>query len=158
MRGFVSPLNKPKVCTRCKELKPPTSFYKNGKKLQSRCKPCHNIVSNELRNPILRGLSEARRSLRRGSRSHYKRDRQKISEYRRQWEIKNPEKMKAHRIVHRSIKRGDLIRPNICEKCGKSGRIEASHTDYSKPLWVEWLCPKCHRRKDFGTWIHLITA
>lgn len=59
----------------------------------------------------------------------------------------------AYRIVRSAIERGDLIRPNSCERCGvlaqntKDGRayVQAHHRDYSKPLDVEWICAKCHR-------------
>lgn len=58
----------------------------------------------------------------------------------------------AHRHVHAAVKKGLLIRPETCSRCGaspktKDGRsaIQGHHADYEKPLDVEWLCPKCHR-------------
>lgn len=62
-------------------------------------------------------------------------------------------KLRAHRAVRSAIKRGDLIRPKCCSRCGLSpmkkngiSGIEAHHHDYIRPLEVEWLCPTCHRR------------
>ena len=63
-------------------------------------------------------------------------------------------KEKAGRLVRDAVRRGDLVRPKICEKCGlpgsvsKDGRmtIQGHHKDYSRPLDVEWLCAKCHRK------------
>lgn len=60
---------------------------------------------------------------------------------------------RAYRLVRSAIERGKLIRPLTCARCGKQpnptsdGRsaIHAHHSDYSKPLDVEWLCPSCHR-------------
>lgn len=60
---------------------------------------------------------------------------------------------KAYSKVRNAIKYGVLVRPDICERCGKDpgkasdgrSKIHAHHHDYDKPLDVEWLCAKCHR-------------
>ncbi len=59
---------------------------------------------------------------------------------------------RARRKTRSAIKAGVLIRPVACSKCDAMPRrrdglngVQAHHTDYSKPLQVEWLCPKCHR-------------
>lgn len=41
-------------------------------------------------------------------------------------------------------KKGLLIRPAGCTKCGSAKRIEAHHPDYAKPLDVIYLCKRCH--------------
>jgi len=54
--------------------------------------------------------------------------------------------------VQRAVRRGDLIRPERCERCGdvpprdRDGKsaIVADHPDYAKPLEVHWLCRDCH--------------
>jgi len=60
----------------------------------------------------------------------------------------HPERAAAQRRVRDAIRRGDLIRPTRCPRCGRRNsvsRIEAHHADYSKPLEVTWLCALCHR-------------
>lgn len=54
----------------------------------------------------------------------------------------------ARAAVHRAICRGQLVRPETCEQCGASGRIEAAHYSYREPLYVRWLCKPCHRAFD----------
>ena len=67
----------------------------------------------------------------------------------RAWKKRYPERDQANQAVHHAIDRGDLVRPDICEHCGRSDLpIEASHTDYSRQLDVEWLCRPCHQIKD----------
>lgn len=58
---------------------------------------------------------------------------------------------RAQGRVEKAILRGRLVRPETCEKCGKSPRfrdgrsgIQAHHADYNKPLDVMWLCQPCH--------------
>ena len=63
------------------------------------------------------------------------------------WERSNPAGRPAHRLVHLAIKSGKLERPNRCDDCGLERRVEAHHEDYSRPLWVKWLCRSCHRRR-----------
>lgn len=64
-------------------------------------------------------------------------------------------KESARRAVRDAIKRGELVRPDTCQKCGtkppraRDGRsnIHGHHHDYSKPLDVEWICAMCHRKE-----------
>jgi hypothetical protein len=58
------------------------------------------------------------------------------------------QRRRARAAVYRAVRRGALPRPNSCASCGAKGRVEGHHIDYSRPLDVEWLCPKCHRRAD----------
>ena len=60
------------------------------------------------------------------------------------WREKNAEKRLANGIVNDAIRRGKLIKPDACSRCGKTGRIHGHHPDYSKPLEVMWLCHGCH--------------
>ena len=56
----------------------------------------------------------------------------------------DPVKMKCRRKTRTAIELGKLVRLSICERCGIKDRINAHHSDYSKPLKVEWLCFRCH--------------
>lgn len=50
----------------------------------------------------------------------------------------------AHATVYRAVKSGVIRRPERCERCLLAGPVQAHHTDYSRPLYIEWLCPTCH--------------
>lgn len=82
----------------------------------------------------------------------------------REWQRRNPEKLKAHQILSWAVQSKKIIRPNRCSKCNKSsslGIIQAHHSDYSKPLDVIWLCCTCHRgahRKKFCIHGHKLDA
>ena len=58
---------------------------------------------------------------------------------------------RAHDVMERAIKSGQLVNPGICESCNFSGQfadgrnaIQGHHDDYNKPLSVRWLCQRCH--------------
>lgn len=31
--------------------------------------------------------------------------------------------------------------------CGRTGKVDGHHEDYLRPLYVKWLCHKCHMRR-----------
>jgi hypothetical protein len=57
---------------------------------------------------------------------------------------KFPEKYRARMEVLMAMRKGEIVKPENCVKCGARERIQAHHTDYTKPLIVEWLCRGCH--------------
>jgi len=150
--------NERRICIECKKGKPLTDYYMvQGKWYQSRCKPCHIRNCKETKDPIRTGITEAIRGQRRyGKRGNTYSQTPNQKAYMKKWRKNNKHKIRAHYLVSEAIKHGELIRPLKCVKCQKEGKIEASHSDYKKPLMIEWLCSKCHRIKDNGKWIHLI--
>lgn len=85
------------------------------------------------------------RAIAKWNKAHPEYNRQKKHE----WRKRNREKNAAHCKVYRATKKGILVRPEACDRCGKECRPQASHDDYSKPLEVEWLCQPCHSQKDY---------
>jgi hypothetical protein len=62
---------------------------------------------------------------------------------------------KAHGLVKYALLTGKLLR-QPCAVCGAS-KAQAHHPDYTKPLWVVWLCSTHHRAAHRGlTWANLI--
>lgn len=58
-------------------------------------------------------------------------------------------KTAARSKIKYSLKCGYITKPKECSICnGTEPRIEAHHTDYNKPLDVQWLCSPCHRKAD----------
>jgi DNA-directed RNA polymerase subunit RPC12/RpoP len=55
----------------------------------------------------------------------------------------------AEQRVYKAIRRGELVRSNRCEECGRGGFIEAAHENYDERLEVRWLCRPCHRKWDY---------
>lgn len=57
---------------------------------------------------------------------------------------KNRIKRFAKAIVHNALRAGKIKKLN-CEKCNEL-ITEGHHPDYTKPLYVIWLCKKCHTK------------
>ncbi len=65
------------------------------------------------------------------------------------------EKGIARRLVQRAVARGDMPKPSYCEACHQpcdARTLHGHHEDYSRPLDVQWLCPRCHVRAHGGRW------
>ena len=50
----------------------------------------------------------------------------------------------AHMTVYRAVGKNELKRSIYCESCGLPAKTEGHHSDYNKPLEVDWLCQTCH--------------
>ncbi len=131
-----------KHCPTCGEWKPLSEFYRSSRTpdgLKSQCKKCHSESSRRTRNK-----DNARRINREYMRRARARNPEKYRARERAYARPHDEKYKARVILNSAVRSGIIIRPDQCSRCGKAGRITAHHSDYSKPLDVEWLCYECH--------------
>ena len=142
-------------CKTCKKKLPPESFYLQDGLRRIVCRKCQNKKSLLQRDRVQKALYQAKRIID-GKRmwAKYKSTPQIVS-YRKKYNLENAHKKKAHGILWRAVSSGLIKKPSCCSNCSATGRIEASHDDYTKPLQVEWLCVKCHRRKDNGIWVSM---
>jgi hypothetical protein len=70
--------------------------------------------------------------------AYRKKNRARLRMLSREWDARNPEKIRAYYAVSKAIKNG-IIFKSPCEKCGDIKSV-AAHEDYSRPLDVTWLC------------------
>lgn len=95
-----------------------------------------------------RSTGRHRQVLRDYRRRHPGRDYAALKERRR----KEPEKETARQAVKRAVRRGELERGPCEHASGEcSGRVQAHHDDYAKPLVVRWLCPLHHAAEHRAT-------
>jgi hypothetical protein len=65
------------------------------------------------------------------------------SKNQKDYEIRYPEKIKAHQLANNKIK---IVKGIMCEICKKEQAKHRHHPDYSKPLEVVLVCIKCHNK------------
>jgi len=146
-----------KVCKRCGEEKQLDEFYRHpGMKdgHLNECKVCRRAYQK-------RHADENKESRAAYERERAQRPERKKGAYEvlRRWRKNNPEKVReqasrypekrmARRIVWNAVQDGRL-KKELCGECG-SEKVHAHHEDYSKPLEVEWLCARCHRKRHAG--------
>lgn len=60
-------------------------------------------------------------------------------------ELSDEQRFKANARAYANVyqRRGKLI-PEPCCKCGTSASVEKHHENYAAPLFVVWMCRKCH--------------
>lgn len=143
-----------KKCKRCNLPKSENDFYQWGSKKNNICKSCFkesaklwSASHKEERKSIQQRWNQKHQ--RSYMKEYIRKNRKKISERLVKWRLANPEKAKAHWTVRNAIQTERLSKPNACELCGTTKeKLDGHHPDYSKPLEVVWLCPKCHRTAD----------
>ena len=59
------------------------------------------------------------------------------------------QRKKAKAVIERRVSRGELIRPDRCELCGKLTTVDGHHEDYHRPDLVIWLCRSCHTKQHY---------
>lgn len=94
---------------------------------------------------------KARETLRKRVARWRAKNKERDREIARAYEERHPEKTEARKLLSAAVRRGEIVKPEECEGCGQTKRLQAHHEDYSKPLVVQWLCSLCHgmqHRKD----------
>ncbi len=144
-----------KRCLRCKTNKNLNAFYghqgmKDGH--LNICKECTKTRVKKHRNLNLDKIQAYDRFRRRmenltSEQLDKKRNRlvKNRSDSQRRYRKKHPEKAKALNKSQR------IKRPSECSCCGKKGKVEGHHEDYSRPMELTFLCNQCHNfihRKD----------
>ena len=141
-----------KTCPACKVEQPVENFtWRNKAKgvRNSHCRECCKLMYRKYyhddggRDTHRKAYLRSRES-RTAYMKEYKRKGNQVGRY-------DPLKGPAHVAVYRALKSGRMVRPEVCDSCGISGKTEAHHHNgYEKPhrLDVVWLCRKCHDMAD----------
>lgn len=148
----------PKRCSMCGESKPLDEFNrdraaKDGR--QGRCRACSragfsawNAANPELRKARNKRYREAHRErCKTVTREWQKANPDRVDLYQKRLRKRHPEKVSAWNAVNNAVRDGRITKPDTCVDCGElteSRLLHAHHTDYSKPLGIEWLCKDCH--------------
>jgi hypothetical protein len=135
-----------KQCFKCLSVKPLSCFYKHPQMADghlNKCKECNR--KDVQQNYAKRREQYAKYEFKRNQSAER---RAKKREYEKRHRERHPDKAKARNALSNAVRDGRLIRLP-CKHCGEV-KTEAHHTDYSKPLDVEWLCFKCHRVHGHG--------
>ena len=135
-----------KECTKCKVVKPYSEFYKAKAKLDGHtysCKDCDNINRKEYREKNKgKEIARFRKYYDENKETILKRQSNYVKAGRRKTKP-DPFKESARLLLRYAVKMGRVIK-KPCEVCGATDRVHGHHEDYTKPLEVNWLCPKHH--------------
>ena len=129
-----------KLCKTCLKTLPLDLFMKSKRCVGGhthQCKSCQKLAMKQYR-------VEHRLELREYDRIRDKQPHRAAHarQATKSWEVKYPERYKAHQVVAKAIISGKLKRLP-CFVCGE--KAEAHHPDYDRPLDVVWLCRPHHK-------------
>lgn len=146
-----------KVCFKCGLPKPIDEFYTHPQTADGRLGKCVECCKNDVKKNYRKHKSQYQAYERKRAqlphrvkmRTDYQNKHPEIcNPLKRAWEVRNPEKKGASTVVNNAIRDGRLVRQTVCSVCGRSENVEAHHTDYSKPLDIQWLCKRHHWEAD----------
>lgn len=142
-----------KRCSRCKEIKDVSEFYRRDGtpgRYTSHCKSCQAKYRQTAGYKALhRKADEKWRRTEKGrlyNRAQCKKYNQ-TEGYKKsinKWRAAHPERRAAHIKFAHAIAGNKIKRPSVCSACKVQCTPEGHHPDYSKPLDVIWLCRQCH--------------
>lgn len=136
-----------KKCSKCGEAKPLGEFNKDRRSPdghQDRCRACFSRYNRA------RYASDPQR-FKEAVRKYQDENLENLFVTRMEMCERNPSRKNANMAVDYALKLGYIEKPDHCLGCGRKSdeaRITAHHNDYSKPLEVVWVCPRCHRHLD----------
>jgi hypothetical protein len=129
------------LCRVCGQRHPISNFYERQVRKCRTVGECKSCTKQRVRNRAMTDPKVQEYERQRSKRPHR---RAHIAKTAREWNKKNPEAYRAHYLVTNAVRDGRL-KKLPCLFCGDE-KVHGHHRDYSKPLDVIWLCPKCHHR------------
>lgn len=123
-----------KMCFKCGRVLSISMFYRHsqmGDGHLNKCKECTVLDTRrhrEKHGDKIRAYDRSRSS-----------GRHKVK-----FEGRHPIKKAAQTMLGNAVKYGKIVKPPFCVRCWATGKIHGHHRDYSRPLDVIWLCPRCH--------------
>ena len=138
-----------KPCSKCKEVKSITHFYRQHTSKDghhNQCKQCRNVylvayrkIHAQRYEQYLKIYSMGYRQTPRGKAAQ--------SRGAKQYSKNHPDRRKAHDAVHHAVEAGCMqpAMSYMCKYCPESAE-QYHHPSYAKPDWfvVEPVCRKCH--------------
>jgi hypothetical protein len=153
-------INMKKICTSCGIEKDLEDFYRHDMMKDGHLNKCKDCVKSRVKShraaniekireyDRLRGRTEERKlknKQRHDKMIHEVEYKNRIRAAKGKYVKKYRDRTNARRRLAYALYIGKVKRPDNCEKCGEAiQHLHAHHADYSKPLEVIWLCPKCH--------------
>jgi hypothetical protein len=138
-----------KPCFKCHAVLPLAEFYKHGRMADghlNKCKACtrREALANRAAKLGYYQAYDRVRYVQHGERDTRPKELRR-EHARGRKRTYNADKRYANNAVQYALRRGSLKRPGACTDCQRTDvRLHAHHDDYSKPLQVAWVCPKCH--------------
>jgi hypothetical protein len=137
------PVDGQKFCAACDKMLPVAAFYPDKNTLSGLGSRCAECARKKARERYYREHDKvmAAEALRRKKPEH----REKNRVYRKQSDVRHPQRAKARQLLNNAVRDGRIERLP-CHKCGDP-KSQGHHEDYSKPLDVEWICAPCHAKE-----------
>ncbi len=67
----------------------------------------------------------------------------------------NPDKYHANLATKRFMNKHNIQKPDKCEVCSKTGKVDTHHPDYKFPEKFVFICRSCHAKIHCGTLVLL---
>jgi hypothetical protein len=150
-----------KRCGVCLQFKPLTEYFADHSRRDGLTRACRSCDAARHRRRWRENAEAMRNRARKRYDANLIANRERAAERRRsergrelnklavaRYRARNGEKRSAHEIVSRAIASGTLVRADRCDMAhlgNCSGRIEAHHVDYGRPLAIVWLCVEHHQ-------------
>lgn len=138
-----------RVCTICKIGKEEDLFTNKARiKNTGQCKNCERERSKQSKRKG-RSSKEGVERDRENSRRYRLRNKLKVAEAEKRWELRNPHKKQAVNKAAWARHIGKIVK-EPCIVCKISFNkinmnVHGHHVDYAKPTLLVWLCPKHHK-------------
>jgi hypothetical protein len=154
---------KKRICKICGTDNEHSRFYDG---VTSRCAECHKsaVRKNRMANlsyytsyDAFRFQANPSRRAANAKRARTEKAQESLNKSRKKWMLLNQAKRNAHIKLGNAVRDGKIEKPENCSICqSPSSRIHGHHADYSKPLDVLWVCPRCHvalHKKPLGEFV-----